>query len=350
MIYEAPFHLRSDLILKKLVTYGMLQDNKMVMYKHKGTEVYNGTRSINFRSITKPIPTVLFVHGNRCKIKHVGQDRRPICGICKTKGHYRDECDQMPLIQSFIDLDRHEDEPEAPEIKSWAAAHQYVRDREEHRRQLRREAELEAREKELEAIEEKRIAELEEKENRRRMMIKKRHLMQNMQQDETDEDTHTGTQEENSEEGYHTAGETAKLAKQKELEAIIVGPESKKARKKKGKRRKKRNEETPQKTPESQHISPMTTPNSSPFHPDIGESNGTVCGSQPDEDSTSYDDDETDFESEQQPMEKDDLDLTENESLTPVISSSYPPPGQEAGKEWAEQMDEQDKLQQQHHS
>ena len=63
MIFEALFHLKNEHILIELATYGSLQDNKMVMYKHKGTEVYTGARSINFRTITRPIPTVLFVHG-----------------------------------------------------------------------------------------------------------------------------------------------------------------------------------------------------------------------------------------------------------------------------------------------
>ena len=42
--------------------------------------------------MTKPIPTTLYIRGNRIKIKHNGQDRTPICGICKTKGHYRTDC------------------------------------------------------------------------------------------------------------------------------------------------------------------------------------------------------------------------------------------------------------------
>ena len=118
MIYEAPFHLKNEYSLKKLATHGSLQDNNMVMYKHKGTEVYTGARSINFRTVLKPIPTVLFVHGNRCQIKHANQNRTPICGICGVKGHLRDDCPQLPIIMSYLDHDRHKGEPEAPEIKS----------------------------------------------------------------------------------------------------------------------------------------------------------------------------------------------------------------------------------------
>ena len=121
----------------------------------------------------------------------------------------------------------------------------------------------------------------------------------------------TGMQEETHEEGYHTAGETAKLAKQKEaLEGIIDGPESKKVKKRKGKKKNKKNvSEAP-----SQHISPVTTKSSSPYHSDNRESNGTVCGSQPDEDSSSYDED-SDETPDAIPMEKDDLYLTEEAYL-----------------------------------
>ena len=76
------------------------------------------------------------------------------------KGHFRDECPPLPLIKSYLDYDRHDEEAEAPEIKSWGQAHQYVRDREECMKNLHRETELQA-------MEEKRLIELEEKENRR---------------------------------------------------------------------------------------------------------------------------------------------------------------------------------------
>ena len=275
----------------------------------------------------------------KCKIKHANQDRTPICGICRVKGHFRDDCPQLPLIRSCLDQDQHEGRPKAPEIKSWAQAHQYVRDREEHRQRLDRGAELQA-------MEEKRVAELEE--NRGRMLLKKRdHMQRSFQQNDSDDDMATGTQEETSEEGYHAAGETAELAKKKEeLEGIIDGPEPKKVKKRKGKKKKKKNvSEAP-----SQHISPVTTPDSSPYHPDIGESNGTVCGSQPDGYLISFEED-SDETPDAIPMEKDDLDLTEDAppivTNSSVISASYPQPEKEAGKAWAALMDEWDKQQQQ---
>ena len=85
------------------------------------------------------------------------------------------------------------------------------------------------------------MAELEEKE-KRRMLLKKRHRMQrSFQQNDSDDDMATGTQVETSEEGYHAAGETAKLAKQKEeLEGIIDGPEPKKVKKGRERKRKRR--------------------------------------------------------------------------------------------------------------
>ena len=63
-------------------------------------------RSVNFMTIVNPIPTTIFVRGNRIKPKHEGQDRTPICGICKEKGHYRDEC---PRKETYIDRDTLED-------------------------------------------------------------------------------------------------------------------------------------------------------------------------------------------------------------------------------------------------
>ena len=55
-------------------------------------DIYNGVRFINITSITKSILSTLYVRGNRIKIKYKGQDRTPICGICKTKVHYRTDC------------------------------------------------------------------------------------------------------------------------------------------------------------------------------------------------------------------------------------------------------------------
>ena len=44
----------------------------------------------------------MYVQGNRIKLKHIGQDRTPICAVCKNKGHYRTEC---PQIQNHEDMD-----------------------------------------------------------------------------------------------------------------------------------------------------------------------------------------------------------------------------------------------------
>ena len=91
-IYEAPYELENKHIYQKLYTYGIPKEQTISRHKIPGMDIYNGVRSINFTSITKPIPTTLYIRGNRIKIKYSGQDRTPICGICKTKGHYRTDC------------------------------------------------------------------------------------------------------------------------------------------------------------------------------------------------------------------------------------------------------------------
>ena len=64
MIYEAPCELKAECILRKLSQYGELQKNHVVRHKYRGFEILNGIRSVNFKKITKPIPTTLFVRGN----------------------------------------------------------------------------------------------------------------------------------------------------------------------------------------------------------------------------------------------------------------------------------------------
>ena len=204
MIYEAPFHLENDLILKKLSQYGQLQDNKMIMYKHKGTDVYTGARSINFTKITKPIPTILFVQGNRVKLRHQDQDRRAICGICKTKGHFRNKCPQLQMIKEFVDLDAEIDDEEPPEFRSWAQARQYVKDREENKRKKKfKEAMKEKEEQILRQMEENRRKQLEE--------IEKKQTQKTTAGQKRPNDIDMTE----SEEGYQTAGEEKKEGKTK---------------------------------------------------------------------------------------------------------------------------------------
>ena len=143
LIFEAPFPLKDQYILQKLSQYGDLQTNKINHHQYKGTDIFNGVRSINFKKITKPIPTVLFIRGNRIKLRHENQDREPICGVCKTKGHFRTDCPQLPLIQEYIDRERDLNDPDAPEIRTWAQARQYVKEREDQRKEEQRLREME---------------------------------------------------------------------------------------------------------------------------------------------------------------------------------------------------------------
>ena len=102
MIFEAPFELDNFHIRQKLAYYGKLKDQEVYQHKFKGLDIYNGIRSINFLSLNKPLPTTIYVQGNSIRLKHTGQDRTPICAICKVKGHYRTEC---PQIQNHEDME-----------------------------------------------------------------------------------------------------------------------------------------------------------------------------------------------------------------------------------------------------
>ena len=94
-------------IRQKLQYYEKLKDQEVYRHKYRGLEIYNGIRSINFLSLNKPLPTTIYVQGNRIKLKHIGQDRSPIWAICKVKGHYRTEC---PKIQDHKDMNEEEAE------------------------------------------------------------------------------------------------------------------------------------------------------------------------------------------------------------------------------------------------
>ena len=373
MIYEAPFHLENDLILKKLSQYGQLQDNNMIMYKHKGTDVYTGARSINFTKITKPIPTILFVQGNRVKLRHQNQDRRAICGICKTKGHFRNKCPQLQMIKEFVDLDAEIDDEEPPEFRSWAHARQYVKDREENKRKKRfEEAMKEKEEQMLRQMEENRRKQLEE--------IEKKQTQKTTAGQKRPNDTDMTE----SEEGYQTAGEANKKVKPNETaNAANAAKPTKKKKKKKSKKKTEvaemdsdeagtgknnqmeQNETVPKSPPSSPYIQDYTSPTSSPYHPDIGESNGTVCGEQPPEESTESESEEEAVIDDNQDEELDLQDATTIPDSYPTlgqheqyISDSYPTPGQhgqymsieqsldtpDTVKDWAKEMDEVDKV------
>ena len=103
-IYEAPYELQDRHILQKLAPFGVMARNELFSHKYRGTDIYNGVRTATYSKITKPIPTVLFVRGNRIKIKYESQDRTPICGICRTKGHFRDDCPRLREVRNLGEL------------------------------------------------------------------------------------------------------------------------------------------------------------------------------------------------------------------------------------------------------
>ena len=103
-IYEAPYELQDRHILQKLAPFGVMARNELFSHKYRGTDIYNGVRTATYSKITKPIPTVLFVRGNRIKIKYESQDRTPICGICRTKGHFRDDFPRLREVRNLGEL------------------------------------------------------------------------------------------------------------------------------------------------------------------------------------------------------------------------------------------------------
>ena len=103
-IYEAPYELQDRHIIQKLAPYGVMARYELFSHKYRGTDIYNGVRSATYTRITKPIPTVLFVRGNRIKIRYVTQDRTHICVICRTKGHFRDDCPRLHEVRNLGEL------------------------------------------------------------------------------------------------------------------------------------------------------------------------------------------------------------------------------------------------------
>lgn len=99
MIYEAPYELENSAILNKIMQYGLLQEHEIIQHVFHGTEIHNGIRSVFFKAINKPIPTTIFVKGNKIKLKHEGQDRTPVCSLCHQRGHYKDNCPNSMLEQ-----------------------------------------------------------------------------------------------------------------------------------------------------------------------------------------------------------------------------------------------------------
>ena len=68
LIFKAPYEVPDVHILAKLQSYGTLQTNQVYSHKIRGFEILNGIKSVNFKKIIKPIPTVLYVKGNKIKI------------------------------------------------------------------------------------------------------------------------------------------------------------------------------------------------------------------------------------------------------------------------------------------
>ena len=173
VIYEAPFELKDEYLLRKLSQFGNLQKNQVFRHKYRGTEIYNGVRSVNFKKITKPIPTTMFVRGNRIRLKHDNQDRSPFCAVCKTKGHFRLECPQLLVLQRFVDLDNQPEDP-SEEILTWTQARAKADEKQKQRQNQMQEKQLEELKQERLRQKEQQEALRKERQNRKRPGIDQR--------------------------------------------------------------------------------------------------------------------------------------------------------------------------------
>lgn len=128
-LFESPAELNDEKIMLKMNEYG---ETKRDVYHHKikHTNIKNGCRTVYFKKINKSIPTVLWINGNRIKIRYEGQDRTPICSFCKNRGHYRDICETLKELnkkkeelQKEMEEERREEEERDSNLqKSWARA------------------------------------------------------------------------------------------------------------------------------------------------------------------------------------------------------------------------------------
>ena len=106
MIFEAPFELDNFHIRQKLAYNGKLKDQEVYQHKFKGLDIYNGIRSINFLSLNKPLPTTIYVQGNRIRFYYViilpfsNEMRAGICRIpqCASSFTGVKTCLHLPVV------------------------------------------------------------------------------------------------------------------------------------------------------------------------------------------------------------------------------------------------------------
>ena len=100
LIFEVPYELPEKYLLRKLAPYGHLHTNEVFSHTIRGFDILNGVKSIIFKEKTTPIPTVIYVRGNKIKIKYEKQDRTAYCGtcICQERGNHRGECEKLQAL------------------------------------------------------------------------------------------------------------------------------------------------------------------------------------------------------------------------------------------------------------
>ena len=271
-----------------------------------------------------------------------------------------------------MEKDRAPDDPEPPEVKSWKEARQFIN---KMKVEAQRKIEFEIAE-----VERKKLV---EKEQHVRYVLSRSQrpggLCKPQPSDTTSsEDDQTDDHADWSDgKGFEEVKRRDVKKKRKKISSIIkmksprrqvVAPKkSNTSPRKSPEVIKETNKPVPPKSPEP--VFTTATPQSSPYHPDIGESNGTVLGDGSCEEKDTTEDD--DFqearsqEGEKSPsQEEEDPTMTTDKDMAETIPDSYPPPGQpnqpqtaplqmtqeasyssllqSSQKPWTDQMDEVD--------
>ena len=231
LIFEAPYELPDVHILAKLQAYGTLQTNQVYSHKIRGYEILNGIKSINFKKIIKPIPTVLYVKGNKIKIKYEKQDRSPICGICRTKGHFRTEC---PILRTLVEEEIENPQADTdPSQMTTSQIRKLIKDREDREKARRNHEEM------LRVIEEKK-QQKEEDDRKKKLYYEHRKRMAEQKAKQRENDERMEDEEEESSSGYED-------------------PNGKKKRKKSEKRKRNRQQRADKKQKDA-NITPRSSP------------------------------------------------------------------------------------------
>ena len=265
----------------------------------------------------------------------------------------------MPKIQEMIDKDRSPEDPNPPEVRSWEQARKYIEQREIQKKE-------EQKKKEWERKEQERLKRLDEEEQHRRDMLSRMSRRPAIRRRKQKDDGQNSAADTDSDTRVYSDGEGFELVKQRGFKKRRTHPKKGPA----GSEMPGTSKEPPvirpkqtqfpepeedqrsqsQQNQPSTQSSPVQSPQTSPYHPDIGESNGTVLGTDIQDETSTSDYEDTKSQEEKKQEEEEEEEMPTETQLT----DSYPQPGQQhqldvtatpketQGKTWAEEMDDLD--------